>query len=61
MPMAIRWISEIFPITHFLIILRGIIVKGVSINYLWQATLTMLALNGLLIIITAVKFTKKLD
>lgn len=61
MPLLIQWISALFPITHFLVILRGIIVKGVSITYLWGSTLAMLALILVLIAAAALKFSKKLD
>jgi ABC-2 type transport system permease protein len=61
MPHVIQFFSNLLPITHFLIVLRGIIVKGVGIGQLLNATLAMLALIGLLIFVTTVKFTKKLD
>jgi len=61
MPLFIQIISNLLPITHFMVILRGIIVKGVSIQYLLGSTIAMLALIALLIFITAVKFSKKLD
>lgn len=61
MPKIIQWLSATFPITHFLVILRGIIVKGVDITYLWSSTIAMLLIITILITVTAVKFTKKLD
>lgn len=61
MPLFIRWLSTLFPITHFLVILRGIIVKGVGIRYLMGSTISMLLLIFLLIGAAAVKFNKRLD
>lgn len=61
MPIVIQWLSALFPITHFLVILRGIIVKGVDISYLWTSTFAMLALILVLIGAAALKFSKKLD
>ena len=61
MPPIIQWFSALFPITHFLVILRGIIVKGVNLSYLVGATVGMLILIVLLIGAAAVKFSKKLD
>ncbi|MBN2260085.1 MAG: ABC transporter permease [Clostridiales bacterium] len=61
MPLVIQWISITFPITHFLVILRGIILKGVGISYLLNATVSMLVIITVLIGVTAFKFTKKLD
>lgn len=61
MPLFIQWLSALFPITHFLVILRGIIIKGVGIPYLVGSTLAMLFLIVLLIGAAVVKFSKKLD
>ena len=61
MPIVIQWLSALFPITHFLVILRGIIVKGVGIEYLIGSTLAMLFLIAVLIGVAAIKFTKRLD
>ncbi len=61
MPLVIQWLSALFPITHFLVILRGIIVKGVSLEYLMGSTVAMLVLITVLIAAAAAKFTKRLD
>lgn len=61
MPLLIRAFSALFPITHFLTILRGVIVKGVGIAALWHATLYMVLLVLLLIGLAALKFKKTLD
>lgn len=61
MPWMIKAFSALFPITHFLTILRGVIVKGVGIEAVWQATLNMVFLVLLLIGLAAFKFKKRLD
>jgi ABC-2 type transport system permease protein len=61
MPTIINWFSALFPITHFLVILRGIIVKGVDITYMLGSAISMLVLIFLMIGLAAKKFTKKLD
>jgi len=61
MPQVIQFFSNLLPITHFLIVLRGIIVKGVGIGELMDATVAMLVLIVLIIFATTIKFTKKLD
>lgn len=61
MPLLIQWLSALFPITHFLVILRGIIVKGVGIPYLIGSTLAMLSLIAILIGMAVAKFSKRLD
>ena len=61
MPLFIQFISTLFPITHFLVILRGIILKGVDISYLLKSTFFMLLLIFILITSAVMKFSKKLD
>jgi ABC-2 type transport system permease protein len=61
MPKVVYGISTILPVTHFLIILRGIILKGVGISELYKTAAVLLALIIVIIAITVKKFTKKLD
>ena len=61
MPKVVYGISTILPVTHFLIILRGIILKGVGISELYKTASVLLALIIVIIAITVKKFTKKLD
>lgn len=61
MPKVVYAISTILPITHFLIILRGIILKGVGFSYLMKTTLILFAIIIVIIAATVKKFTKKLD
>lgn len=46
MPRFAQWIAAVVPLTYFLRIVRGIVVKGVGFEYLWQDT-TILAAMGL--------------
>ncbi|KRQ86543.1 Inner membrane transport permease YbhS [Caloramator mitchellensis] len=61
MPMIIYYIGNIFPITYFLEILRGIILKGIGIDLLYKNMLYLLVLTGIIVYITMHKFKKTLD
>jgi ABC-2 type transport system permease protein len=61
MPKLIYAISATFPITYFLEILRGIIVKGVGLDYLADVTAILMLQIAVIIIITMKKFRKTLD
>ncbi|HWR61654.1 MAG TPA: ABC transporter permease [Clostridia bacterium] len=61
MPKLIYAISCTFPITYFLEILRGIIVKGVGMNYLAGTTGILILQITAIIVITMKKFKKTLD
>jgi len=61
MPLALQWLSYLVPLTYFLTIVRGIIIKGVGIEYLWPQ-ITLLTLLGLAVFTTAVlRFRKRID
>ena len=60
-PLVLRWIAYINPLTYFLIIVRGIFLKGVGITILWPQ-LVFLAVNGpILLAISIKRFYKQLD
>lgn len=61
MPRVLQWISYLVPLTYFLTIVRGIIIKGVGLQDLWLQ-LALLMLLGLLVFSTAVlRFQKRID
>jgi ABC-2 type transport system permease protein len=61
MPRLLQWASYLIPLRYFLTIVRGIIIKGVGLNYLWPQILLLLVL-GLAVFTTAVlRFRKRID
>jgi ABC-2 type transport system permease protein len=61
MPPALQTISYFVPLTYFLQIVRGIIIKGVGIDFLWKQ-LALLTLLGLTVFTIAVlRFRKRID
>jgi len=48
MPMVFRWIAEVNPMTHFLVVVRGVFLKGAGFGVLWPR-LAALALMGITI------------
>lgn len=61
MPKIIYYISNFLPLTYFLEILRGIIVKGVSAEFLISSITSLFILICLIVIATMLKFRKTLD
>lgn len=61
MPTAIEALGAAFPITHFLVILRGIMVKGVGLEALWPETATLAVMGAFIVILSAARFHKRLD
>lgn len=61
MPKFLQLLGGLLPLTYFLDIVRGIFLKGVGIQYLWQDTLTLCGFAIILLAIAAKKFKKNLD
>ena len=61
MPLMLRIISYIVPAKYFLIIIRGIILKGLTMRELWLPTLFLLFLGTLLLAISTKRFNTRLD
>jgi ABC-2 type transport system permease protein len=60
-PVLIRWIAYINPLTYFLIIVRGVFLKGVGITVLWPQLLFLALAGPILLGISVKRFHKKLD
>jgi len=61
MPRLLQLLGGLLPLTYFLDIVRGIFLKGVGIQYLWQDTLTLCAFAIILLAIAAKKFKKNVE
>jgi ABC-2 type transport system permease protein len=61
MPRPAQIIGLLLPLTYYLDILRGVLLKGVGANYLWQEFVTLFAFAIVLITISVKRFSKTLD
>lgn len=61
MPLVIQLSGYVVPLTYFLSILRGIILKGASMQYLWKDTLMLTGFSMILLFIASMRFKKHLD
>lgn len=59
MPPVFRWIAQANPLTHFLVIVRGIFLKGVGLEVLWPRALVLLAMGMVLMTLAALRFSKR--
>jgi ABC-2 type transport system permease protein len=60
MPAFTYWFSELMPVTHFLEITRGIMLKGVSAVYLWSSIWPMILLSVIYFAASVLTFKKKI-
>lgn len=60
MPLFTYWFGELMPVTHFLEITRGIMLKGVSAVVLWPSILPMIILSVFYFLASVFTFKKKI-
>ena len=61
MPRAAQWIAEVFPLTHFVRIIRGILLRGAPISEVRGEIWPLLAFLAVAMTASIVRFRKRLD
>src|SRR5690606_33174344 len=61
MPEPAQWIGLALPLTYYLDVLRGILLKGVGAGVVWQQTAILAVLSVALLAISVRRFSKTLE
>lgn len=61
MPAAAQWLAELLPLTHFLRLIRGIMLRGAALAELWQEAVALLAFAAVMMTLAIRRFRKRLD
>ncbi len=61
MPEIAQWLGLLVPLTYFLKVVRGILLKGVGLDALWREVLILAAFAVVLIVASVRRFHKTLD
>jgi ABC-2 type transport system permease protein len=61
MPLVLQWLSNIMPSKWFIIIIRGIMIKGAGFIYLWKETLVILLMIVIFIGLSIRNFKIRLE
>ncbi len=61
MPLVIQWLGNLIPLTYFLEILRGIILKGAGLEHLWSQVLTLTIFGLGIIFLASKRFVKRVE
>jgi ABC-2 type transport system permease protein len=61
MPRLAQWIAEVLPLTHFLRLIRGIMLRGASLPDLWPDALALVAFIAVMMTAAILRFHKRLD
>ncbi|HNV84877.1 MAG TPA: ABC transporter permease [Arenimonas sp.] len=61
MPKTAQWIAEVLPLTHFMRLNRGIMLRGASLMDMWQEALILLVFTIVMMSLAIMRFSKRLD
>jgi drug efflux transport system permease protein len=61
MPAVAQWIGAALPLTYFLTILRGVLLKGIGIGHLWPQALALVGFAVGLIAFSVLRFHKTIE
>ena len=61
MPAFARWIGELLPLTHFVRLVRGVLLRGAELSGLWPDIWPLLAFFAVTMTLAVLKFHKRLD
>lgn len=61
MPRIAQWIAEVLPLTHFLRLIRGIMLRGAGLLELWPEVLALAAFTLVMMTAAVLQFHKRLD
>ncbi len=61
MPDVAQYLAHVIPLTYYLRIVRGIILKGVGLDVVWPSLLPLLAFGVVVFTLSVLRFRKSLD
>lgn len=61
MPRQAQWLAELFPLTHFLRIVRGILLRGAALQEMWPQVWPLAVFFVVMLTAAVLRFRKRLD
>lgn len=61
MPDAAQWIAEVLPATHFMRVIRGIVLRGAMLKDLSPDLMWLAGFTGIGLFVASKRFKKRLD
>jgi len=61
MPEAAQWIAQLLPLTHFNVIIRGIMLRGAVLPEVWLQLLKLAGFLTFMMLVAVARFKKRLD
>lgn len=61
LPVALQWAGLALPLTYYIIVVRGILIKGVGLEFLWRQIIPLVILALIVFGMAISRFQKKID
>ena len=61
MPKLVQWIAEVLPLTHFLRLIRGVMLRGASLWEMWVDVASLTVFTLAMMALAILRFRKRLD
>lgn len=61
MPKVAQWIAQVLPLTHFIVIVRGIVLRGAHLFDMWPQILKLMVFFAIMLTASVLRFHKRLD
>jgi ABC-2 type transport system permease protein len=61
MPKAAQWIAQILPLTHFNVIIRGVMLRGAALPEVWPQLGKLAVFLAIVLTVAVLRFKKRLD
>lgn len=60
MPVFFRFVTLFNPLYHYLVIVRGILLRGIGLEVLWKNAIALVAFAGVILLLSASQYRKQL-
>ena len=61
MPITLQWMTYLDPLRYYLVVVRGVFLKGIGVGILWPQMIAMGALGLILLTLSTIRFKSSLE
>jgi ABC-2 type transport system permease protein len=61
MPQVLQWFTYVNPLRYYLVVIRGVLLKGVGLSVLWPEFVAMAVIASVLLTLSILRFRKSLE
>ncbi|MGA3307132.1 MAG: ABC transporter permease [Xanthobacteraceae bacterium] len=61
MPQVLQWFTYVNPLRYYLVVIRGVLLKGVGLSVLWPDFVAMAVIASVLLTLSILRFRKSLE